>query len=65
MKKTITITGMHCQHCVMRVEKALGELGSDVKVDLKAGVATVETNAADADVKNAVEDLGFDVVSIA
>ncbi|MGN1127379.1 MAG: heavy-metal-associated domain-containing protein [Candidatus Flemingiibacterium sp.] len=62
--KTIVISGMHCEHCVARVEKALKALGESVKVDLKKGTAEVSGKASDAELKNAVEDLGFDVVEI-
>ena len=62
--KTITISGMHCEHCVARVEKALKALGENPKVDLKKGIAVVEGKSSDSDLKNAVEDLGFDVVDI-
>ena len=62
--KTITISGMHCEHCVARVEKALKALGENPKVDLKKGIAVVDGKSSDSDLKNAVEDLGFDVVDI-
>ena len=62
--KTITISGMHCEHCVARVEKALKALGENPKVDLKKGIAVVEGKSSDSDLKNVVEDLGFDVVDI-
>ena len=61
--KKITIVGMHCSGCTSRVEKALKAFGS-TKVDLKCGYAEVDTTAADNDLKNAVEDLGFDVTKI-
>ena len=61
--KNITIVGMHCSGCTSRVEKALKAFGSN-KVDLKGGYAEVDTTAADNDLKNAVEDLGFDVTKI-
>jgi len=64
MKKTIVIEGMHCEHCVSRVTKALSELGKAVKVDLKAGKAVLDTAADNETLKNAVEDLGFDVIKI-
>ena len=62
--KTITISGMHCEHCVARVEKALKALGENPKVDLKKGIAVVDGKSSDSDLKNVVEDLGFDVVDI-
>ena len=65
MTKTITISGMHCEHCVKRVEKALAGLGCKAKIDLAKGIAEVDTDIDNSELKNAVEDLGFDVVSIA
>lgn len=64
--KTIKIEGMHCSHCSARVEKALGALGLEVKIDLAAGIATVDGSAMPSDVvlKETVEDLGFDVTEI-
>ena len=61
--KKITIVGMHCSGCTSRVEKALKTFGT-TKVDLKGGFAEVNTSAPDADLKTAVEDLGFDVTNI-
>lgn len=64
--KSIKIKGMSCHHCVMAVTKALVALDgvTDVKVDLKSGVATyeevkaVDPKAVDAAVKKA----GYEVV---
>ncbi len=67
MKKVIEIEGMHCMGCVKRVENALHEFeGAEVIVDLEGGKATVESanEIADAALKEAVEDLGFDVTAI-
>lgn len=68
MKKEIRIDGMHCQHCVSRVETALGELDSvkKVKVDLKKGIAKVDFSA-DVDnnvIKQTIEAIGFSVTDI-
>lgn len=64
--KTIKIEGMHCSHCSARVEKALGALGLEVKIDLAGGIASVDGAAmpTDAVLKETVEDLGFDVAEI-
>ncbi|MBN1179124.1 MAG: heavy-metal-associated domain-containing protein [Anaerolineae bacterium] len=64
---TLNVTGMSCNHCVMRVEKALkGVLGvSEVAVSLEAGQATVGYDPAKAaldDFKAAVADAGYEVV---
>lgn len=63
--KKIEISGMHCMHCVAAVEKALKELNlTKVEVSLENNCALVEGPATDAELKNVVEDLGFDVVGI-
>lgn len=67
MLKTISIEGMHCQHCVAAVKDALSEVKgvSKVTVSLEKNNAVVEGEAlADAALKAAVEDTGFDVTGI-
>lgn len=64
--KTISIEGMSCQHCVNTVTAALQAVAgvTAVTVDLAGKKATVEGTAADAALKEAIEDTGFDVVGI-
>ena len=64
--KTITIEGMHCQHCVKAVAEALQAVEgvSSVAVSLEAKNAVVEGTAANEALREAVEDIGFDVVSV-
>lgn len=66
MKKTIKIEGMHCSHCLTRVANALAELGLKANVTLADGIATVEGDNIPEDkvLRDAVEDLGFEVVEI-
>ncbi len=68
MKKEIKISGMHCEHCKARIEKALSDLEGvkAVKVDLKKACAVVEcTDSCDDSVlKNTVEELGFEAGTI-
>ncbi|KRQ86322.1 Copper chaperone CopZ [Caloramator mitchellensis] len=66
MKKKLNIEGMTCNHCVMHVKNALLEAGVDVlEVNLNGKYALVEgENLDDAKMKEAVEDAGYDVVSI-
>ena len=64
MKKTITIKGMMCAHCVSHVEKALTALGVQADVDLASGTAVVTGNASDETLKKAVTDAGYEVVEI-
>jgi copper chaperone CopZ len=65
-KTTLTVLGMHCSSCVRRMERALGSVPgvSAVKVDLAANQATVEHvpgQASEAQLKEAVRAIGFEV----
>ncbi|HOK63302.1 MAG TPA: cation transporter [Soehngenia sp.] len=67
MEKIISIEGMSCEHCVKAVTNALKEVDGveDVKVNLEAKNAVVKgTNLDDNKLKGAVEEAGYDVVSI-
>ncbi len=65
MTKTVTIEGMSCKHCAMRVEKALNALpGVTAAVDLNAASATVTADAEidDATLAAAVSGAGYKLV---
>lgn len=67
MKKIIKIEGMTCGHCVSSVDTALNAIEgvTSVKVDLEENKATVEAEGvSDEKLKDAIEDIGFDVVGI-
>ncbi len=68
MKKKIIVEGMSCGHCVNHVKEALEELkgvqSAEVDLASKTAVITLENNIADENIKNAIEDAGYDVVSI-
>ena len=67
MKKVMEIKGMSCEHCKMRVEKALNAVeGVHATVDLARNRATVEADAAVTDemLAKAVTDAGYEVGSI-
>ncbi|MCD8120756.1 MAG: heavy-metal-associated domain-containing protein [Clostridiales bacterium] len=67
-KKTIQIRGMSCEHCVNRVTKALNQVeGAAAKVSLrgKKAVVSYDREIDDAALRKAVEDAGYEVVSIA
>ncbi|NLN83990.1 MAG: heavy metal translocating P-type ATPase [Firmicutes bacterium] len=67
MKKIIVIDGMTCMHCQNSVEKVLNAMeGVNAKVDLEKKTATVEMTTAidDAVLKTAVEDAGYEVITI-
>ena len=68
MTKTLNIEGMMCAHCVAHVEKALSALGgvTSAKADLEKKQATVTLAApvSDQELKDAVAEAGYEVVSI-
>ena len=69
MKKIIAIEGMSCSHCSAAVTKALSSLkgASNVEVNLEKKQATLDVSDSltEAELKDAVENQGYDVVSIA
>lgn len=63
MKYEIKTDGMGCQHCIDRVTKAMNTLGAEIiKVELNDIV--IRFSGSEAAVREAIEDLGFDVLSI-
>ena len=65
--RTMKIEGMMCMHCSGRVEKALNAIdGVSATVDLEAKTAhvTAEPQVEDSALKAAVEDAGYEVISI-
>lgn len=64
MKKTLTVEGMSCKHCVMHVREALEGVAGVTKaeVDLASKSAVVEGELFDdAALKAAVEEAGYSV----
>ena len=68
IKKVITIEGMMCEHCKMKVERALSELNgvSKVKVHLKNKTATIYStkSISNDDIKNSISKLDYKIVNI-
>lgn len=68
MKKQINIKGMSCSHCVNHVNNALNEIEGvkNISVDLEGKKAVIECDKQieDKTIKDAIEDAGYDVVSI-
>ncbi len=62
-KKTVTlkVEGMHCMHCVAKVEKALKEMGGKAEVSLEEGKAVVvcPESTKEADLAATVTKAGF------
>ena len=66
-KKTVKISGMHCDHCVRSVTEAINKIdGASAKVTLRTETAVVscDREVSDDAIKHAVEEAGFSVVSI-
>lgn len=68
MTKTINIEGMSCMHCACAVKDELEKLAgvNSVAVNLEGKTAVVETSAplADDALRAAVEEAGYEVMSI-
>ncbi len=61
---TLKIDGMSCQHCVMRVRKAIDAVAGVTKSDVAVGSATIqfdESKAKKEDVIAAIEKAGYKV----
>ncbi len=60
-KIAFKIDGMSCNHCKANVTKVISNLKSvkEVNVNLSEGVAYVDGNPTDEEVKSAVEAIGF------
>lgn len=64
---TLNVQGMSCGHCVKAVEGSVGELAgvSEVKVNLadaKVEVAFDESQVSLEQIKETIDDQGYDVV---
>ena len=66
LETTLKINGMTCQHCVMRVKKAVGLLPGVTESQVEIGKATItydESRLRNEDVKKAVEEAGYKVIN--
>lgn len=66
-EKVVDISGMHCEHCVLSVTKAINAIdGAAAFVDLKRNRAIVDYDRviSDSALKQAIEAEGFTVNSI-
>lgn len=64
--KKINIDGMSCNHCVSHVKEALEQIEGVklIEVNLEGKHALVETEVADNILISAIDDEGYDVISI-
>jgi copper chaperone len=67
MASVLKVKGMSCQHCVMSVTKALGQLEGikNVQVDLAKGEVRFDNSKEIASnrITKAIEDAGYEVIS--
>ncbi len=61
--KTVIIEGMHCQSCVKAVKEALEKKSVEV-INVEIGKAEVEGNISNDELKETIENVGFDVVEV-
>lgn len=67
MEKKIMIEGMSCNHCVSHVKEALAAIEGviSVVVNLEGKYALVNvSNVTDDQLRDAIEDEGYDVIEI-
>ena len=66
-EKTVHIEGMHCENCKNRVGRAINRIDGAVgKVNLKKNIAVVsfEREVSDEEIRKAVEEQDYKVLSI-
>lgn len=66
MKRKVQIEGMSCRHCVAHVKEALEEMKGieSVEVSLEDKCAIIVGDAAEEAIKEAIDEAGYDVLSI-
>lgn len=57
---------MTCNHCVMTVKKAIQKTDPNAKIeiDLKTGIAKIESGASESDLLDAIQEEGYTLVSV-
>ena len=66
-KKTMEISGMSCQHCVIEVTKILNQISgvrADVNLSKGRAVISYDREVEDMVLKSAVEKIGYKVTGI-
>ena len=66
-KKVLKVSGMHCEHCAKAVTEAINKVdGASAKVDLSQNEAVVsyDRELDEEELKRAVKDAGYRVVSV-
>lgn len=64
-KMILEIEGMSCTHCVNHVKNTLIELeGVDKVISVEIGKAVIDGDISEDDLRDALEDEGFELVSV-
>lgn len=64
-KMILEIEGMSCTHCVNHVKNTLIELeGIDKVISVEIGKAVIDGDISEDDLRDALEDEGFELVSV-
>ncbi len=64
IETTIQVEGMSCQHCVMRVRKAVEGLAGITKSDVRVGTVIItfdETKLQQKDIEEAIVKAGYKI----
>ena len=67
IEKTLKIEGMHCKKCIAKVEAALKGIDAtyvDINQDKNEALVCFENEIADAILSEAIQKVGFAVISI-
>ena len=68
MASILKVKGMSCQHCVMSVTKALGQLQGirNIQVDLAKGEVRFDNTkeVASNQIEKAIKDAGYEVIQV-
>lgn len=66
MMRKVIIEGMSCNHCVNHVKEALSGLkdSAKIQVSLEGKYGIVETSSTDEEIKEVIEEEGYEVISI-
>ncbi len=66
--KTVKIEGMSCMHCVKKVEEALKRIKGvkevTVNLDAKRALIIAKQEIEETQIKNIIEEIGYEVVEI-
>ena len=66
MEYTFNVPDMSCNHCKMRIEKAMNESGKvkELQVDLSKKRVTLESDLSEPDLVKLFDQAGYDAVNV-